>query len=642
MATVVLKSLMKRLDAACRSALDGAAGLCVARTNAAVEIEHWVAKLAESTDTDFALILEEFGINRSRVMGDALRSLERFRPTEPRPPVLSGQLVELVREAWLVASINFESPVIRSGHLLLALLTSEVHGQIAESISREFGRISIEDLKNRYAAIVSSSSEEAESRVASANSNGTSPIVRDTATPALDQYTIDLTEQARSGKIDPIVGRDSEIRQMIDILTRRRQNNPVIVGEAGVGKTAVVEGLALKIAHEAVPHVLRNVSLRSLDLGLLQAGASVRGEFESRLRGVIDEVKASTTPIILFIDEAHMLIGAGGPAGQGDAANLLKPALARGELRTIAATTWSEYKKIFEQDAALTRRFQLIKVDEPDDEKATAMMRGIVPALSLHHQVDILDEAIRDSVRMSRRYLPGRQLPDKSVSLLDTACARVALGQMCAPPAVEDCEQAIDQLGVEIDFLEAEAQTGREEPERLAKLKERRRLRQEEWAVLNDRWKEEETLVKRIREVRASVTQADGPAEAVPNPEALKELRDLERQLKAVQGQRPLVEPFVSSSVIASVISEWTGIPVGRMLSDEVDTVLRLPEFLKKRVVGQDHALEMTAQRIKSSRAGLTDPGKPIGVFLFVGPSGWERQSRHWPWPMCCTGGGKA
>ena len=614
MSSVVLKALMKRLHPICSSALDGAAGLCVARKNAAVEVEHWIAKLAESPDCDFSRILEEYSIQRSRVIGDSLRALDRFRSTEPRPPVLSGQLVDLAREAWLIASINFNSPVIRSGHILLALLTGEVFGQIADSISREFARIPIEDLKTRYSTIVAGSSEE----VATAQATDSSSP-RNSSTPALDQFTIDLTDQARNGKIDPILGRDSEIRQMIDILTRRRQNNPVIVGEAGVGKTAVVEGLALKIAHDAVPHVLRNVTLRSLDLGLLQAGASVRGEFENRLRGVIDEVKSSPTPVILFIDEAHMLIGAGGTAGQGDAANLLKPALARGELRTIAATTWSEYKKYFEQDAALTRRFQVIKVDEPDDEGAIAMMRGIVPALAMHHQVDILDEAVRDSVRLSRRYLPGRQLPDKSVSLLDTACARVSLGQMCAPAAVEDCEQVIDQISVEIEFLMNEAKTGRENTPRISELEEQRRKKQEEWSTLNDQWKAEGDIVKRIRDVRAA-SQQEGTTDAAATRS--EEIRHLEKQLKAVQADRPLVEPFVSSAVVASVISEWTGIPVGRMVSDEVQTILELPKLLKKRVVGQDHALDQAAQRIKSSRANLTDPGKPIGVFLFVGPSG--------------------
>ena len=616
MSSVVLKALVKRLHPVCGSALDGAAGLCVARKNATVEIEHWVAKLADAPDSDFSRILEEYSVQRSRVIGDCLRALDRFRSTEPRPPVLSGQLVDLAREAWLIASINFNSPVVRSGHILLALLTSDVFAQIADSVSREFARIPLEDLNTRYATIVAGSSEEA-AIPASASETSTA---RNSSTPSLDQFTIDLTDQARNGKIDPILGRDSEIRQMIDILTRRRQNNPVIVGEAGVGKTAVVEGLALKIAHESVPHMLRNVSLRSLDLGLLQAGASVRGEFESRLRGVIDEVKASPTPVILFIDEAHMLIGAGGAAGQGDAANLLKPALARGELRTIAATTWSEYKKIFEQDAALTRRFQVIKVDEPDDERATAMMRGIVPALSLHHQVDILDEAVRDSVVLSRRYLPGRQLPDKSVSLLDTACARVSLGQTCAPAALEDCEQAIDQIGAEITFLENEAKTGRENFARIEELQEQRRKKQEEWGRLNDQWKAEEELVKKIREVRAASHQSSETNESIAA--CREELRTLEKQLKSVQSDRPLVEPFVSSAVVASVISEWTGIPVGRMVSDEVQTILDLPKHLKKRVVGQDHALDQTAQRIKSSRANLTDPGKPIGVFLFVGPSG--------------------
>lgn len=614
---------MNRLSPTCRSALDGAAGLCVARGNATVEIAHWLAKFAELPDCDISLILEEFGLNRSRLLGEATRALDRMRGGDDRPPVLSPQLVDLTREAWLVSSIDFDSATVRSGHIVVALLSDDVLQQVAESTSKELGRIPVEELKKRFADIVANSLEQTAS---GSIGSGTPTTSGSGETPALDQFTIDLTQQARDGKIDPIIGRDSEIRQMIDILTRRRQNNPVIVGEAGVGKTAVVEGLALQIAHEAVPTILRNVTLRSLDLGLLQAGASVRGEFENRLRGVIDEVKESPNPIILFIDEAHMLIGAGGQAGQGDAANLLKPALARGELRTIAATTWAEYKKIFEQDAALTRRFQLIKVDEPDDEKAVSMMRGIVPALAMHHQVDILDEAVRDSVTMSRRYIAGRQLPDKSVSLLDTACARVSLGQMCAPAPVEDCERAIDLITAEINFLETESKTGREDSLRLQKLREKKKNLEEKWKNLNEKWKREEEIVGQIRDLRRQVlepTEEDGAEDTVIAPDEAKDkLIELEAQLKEAQAEHPLVHPYVTSSVVADIISEWTGIPAGRMVSDEVDTMLRLAELLKNRVVGQDHALQVASERIKSSRAGLTDPSRPIGAFLFIGPSG--------------------
>ncbi|MCB9952913.1 MAG: type VI secretion system ATPase TssH [Planctomycetaceae bacterium] len=602
--------------------MDGAAGLCVARGNASVEIAHWLAKLAESPDGDVSLILEEFGINRSRFLGDATRAIDRLRGGDARPPVLSPQLVDLTREAWLIASIDYDAPMIRSSHLIVALLNDEVLQQVGDGISRELMGIPLADLKARLPEIVAASTEQS-AAVSPGTAGGTATMSGDT--PFLDQYTIDLTEMARAGKIDPVVGRDVEVRQMIDILTRRRQNNPVLVGEAGVGKTAVVEGLALQIAYESVPTVLRNVILRSLDLGLLQAGASVRGEFENRLRGVIDEVKNSAQPVILFIDEAHMLIGAGGQAGTGDAANLLKPALARGELRTIAATTWAEYKKIFEQDAALTRRFQLVKIEEPDDDKAIAMMRGVVPALSMHHQVDILDEAVSDSVKMSRRYIAGRQLPDKSVSLLDTACARVSLGQMCAPGPVEDCERAIDLVSAEIAFLENEAKTGREDSTRLSTLRSKKDELQARWSSLSDQWKAEEEVVQQIRQLRraALAVPEDGSAAEPSDPQEIRlQLQQLESQLREIQQEHPLMHPFVTSAVVAEIISEWTGIPVGRMVSDEVETMLELSELLKRRVVGQDHALNITAERIKSARAGLTDPTRPIGVFLFAGPSG--------------------
>ena len=483
-------------------------------------------------------------------------------------------------------------------------------------------------------------------------------------TPALDQFTVDLTLRARQGHIDPVLGRDFEIRQVVDILTRRRQNNPILTGEAGVGKTAVVEGFALRIAAGDVPPPLRNVSLRTLDLGLLQAGAGVKGEFENRLKSVIQEVKASAQPIILFIDEAHTMIGAGGQAGQGDAANLLKPALARGELRTIAATTWSEYKKYFEKDAALARRFQVVKVEEPSEEQATGMMRGLAATLEKHHNLRILDEAIQDAVRLSHRYITGRQLPDKAVSLLDTACARVAMGHSSTPPALEDMRRHIERLNVLIEILEREAATGAAHEERVAELNADKAAAEETLAELEKRWKEESEIVARIREIRGKLedhvfkpakkgeapaaedadkkgdkkeTAADkkeaaaGDAKsAEPAPKLSdadvaklrKELTELEGKLHTLQGEQPLMQVCVDSQAVAEVVSGWTGIPVGKMLTDEIRTVLSLKERMEERIIGQSHALEHIAQRIRTARANLVDPRRPIGVFLMVGPSG--------------------
>jgi type VI secretion system protein VasG len=536
--------------------------------------------------------------------------------------------------------------------------------------------------KKDFADIVAGSAEDREAMTLS-ESGGVSdgaPVASGVAgkTKTLDQFTEDLTAKARAGKIDPILGRDLEVRQLIDILTRRRQNNPILTGEAGVGKTAVVEGFAMRIAAGDVPEPLKNVILRTLDLGLLQAGAGIKGEFENRLKSVIDEVKASPIPIILFIDEAHTMIGAGGAAGQNDAANLLKPALARGELRTIAATTWAEYKKYFEKDAALARRFQVVKVDEPDEERGITMMRGLLEKMESHHNVRILDEAIVESVKLSHRYISGRQLPDKSVSVLDTACAKVAIGQGATPGAIEDATRRIEHWTSEIDSLERELVTGAQHDERLGELKEKRTKEEEKLAVLNAQWTKEKELIDRIREIRtqlegqtkASKTGAvsgngngNGTAAAATagvgaaatasteggetveakaagegdeaalaaatsgapsiDVEALRaELAKLNAELKEVQGENPLMQPVVNGQTVAEVISGWTGIPVGKMVSDEINAVLKLKDTLAERVVGQDHALNAIAERIRTSRAGLTDPKRPIGVFLLVGTSG--------------------
>lgn len=660
---VNLKSLIGRLNDTCRTALEGAAGLCMSRTNYDVEIEHILAKLLEVDDTDFKKIMAHFEINPDRMTKDVETSLNRLKTGNSRTPGLSDRLPLWIQDAWLLASVEYGAARVRSGHLILALLTNDNFGRIARDISREFSNLgnNIDAFKRDFATITGGSAEDREATTLAegGTSGGGAPVASGVPgkTKALDQYTEDLTAKAKAGKIDPILGRDFEIRQIIDILTRRRQNNPILTGEAGVGKTAVVEGFALRIAEGDVPEPLRNVIVRTLDLGLLQAGASVKGEFENRLKDVINEVKSSPTPIIMFIDEAHTMIGAGGAAGQNDAANLLKPALARGELRTIAATTWAEYKKYFEKDAALARRFQVVKVEEPDEEKGIAMMRGLVGKMEEHHNVRILDEAIVDCVKLSNRYITGRQLPDKSVSVLDTACAKVAIGQGATPGSVEDSIRRIEHWTSEIDSLEREQVTGGGHDERLEELKEKRAKEEENLAKLKEQWGKEKELIEKIRAVRqklelsrldgkllaktAAATDGDGVAEtgtaetsetateessaSMSSKDieiARKELKKLNEELRTIQGENPLMQPVVNGQTVAEIISGWTGIPVGKMVADEINAVLNLHEKLAERVIGQDHALEAIAQRIRTSRAGLTDPKRPIGVFILVGTSG--------------------
>ena len=460
---VSLKSLIGKVNDACRTALEGAAGLCLTRTHYDVDVEHFLVKLIEPADGDIARILRHYGVDQARLSRDLTRALDRLKTGNARTPSLAPRILRWIQEAWTLASIEFGASLVRSGHLLATFVSDDDLARLGREISPEFQKVGPEDLRKRLGDLIAGSSEDTrEARGASATGAAASEEGRPVAgTAALDQFTIDVTDRARKGEIDPVLGRDFEIRQLVDILTRRRQNNPILTGEAGVGKTAVVEGLALRIASGDVPPPLKNVALRSLDLALLQAGAGVRGEFENRLKSVINEVKASPQPIIMFIDEAHTLIGAGGSAGQGDAANLLKPALARGELRTIAATTWSEYKKYFEKDAALARRFQVVKVEEPTEPKAIAMMRGLVGTLERHHNVRVLDEAVDAAVRLSHRYITGRQLPDKSVSVLDTACAKVALGQSATPAAIEDCRRTIQNIETETAILDRERLTAR-------------------------------------------------------------------------------------------------------------------------------------------------------------------------------------
>ncbi|MEJ2630595.1 MAG: type VI secretion system ATPase TssH [Acidihalobacter sp.] len=642
--SINLKTLIGKLDETCRRAAERAANLCMARGHYEVDLEHLFLALLEQPNSDFAVVARRCDVSLEQLERDLSTEISHFRDGNTRTPVFSPRLPTLFEHAWLIASLDARTTRIRSGHLLLALLTQPELAQLAQRASAQFARFKIEELKHHFDKITEGSGEAGESvdfADASPEAEGAevpthaSPANSLGKTPALDQFTTNLTQRARDGQLDPVIGRDTEIRQAIDILMRRRQNNPILTGEAGVGKTAVVEGLALKIAEGDVPPPLQGVELRTLDMGLLQAGASVKGEFENRLKNVIDEVKKSPTPIILFIDEAHTMIGAGGSAGQSDAANLLKPALARGELRTIAATTWSEYKKYFEKDAALARRFQVVKVEEPGEELAAAMLRGMVPLMEEHFNVRILDEAITEACRLSHRYISGRQLPDKGVSVLDTACARVALGQTATPAAIDDARKRLARLAAEVGALEREVAAGHVHDTRLAGLRE---LQSEIEAALQadeQRWEAERELVEKIKTLRSELENAahtdtaqaaDGKPRArrkkpAANP-AKAELQKLYDELAALQGETPLIPIQVDGTVVAEIVAAWTGIPLGKMVKDEIRTVRQLKPALEDRVIGQDHALEAIAQRVRTARANLEDPNKPKGVFLFVGPSG--------------------
>ena len=629
MININLKSLVDKMSPYMRDSLEGAAGLCLAHSQYNVELEHWLLKLLDISDTDFVTLLEKHDVNPGSVAKQLAGTISRFRSGSSRPAALAPSIVEAAKNAWMLASVDYAQPVVSSGHLLAALLLEDsTRRQLLESCP-ELKEIAPESIRETARAIFGTTGE-TDSLVRGnepGSEGGQAGPVSASKTPALDKYTVNLTERAQSGQIDPVLGRDEEIRQCIDILTRRRQNNPIMTGEAGVGKTAVVEGFALRIAAGDVPEPLKGVAVRTLDLGLLQAGASVKGEFENRLKSVIEEVRASVTPIILFIDEAHTMIGAGGKEGQGDAANLLKPALARGELRTIAATTWAEYKKYFERDPALTRRFQVVKVEEPSEEKAIDMMRGIAQSLQDHHKVRILDEAIIASVTLSHRYIPGRQLPDKSVSLLDTACARVALSQSATPGAIEDAQRRIQRAETTIGKLEREAAATGEHTERLADLYAEKQNAETLLADLNTQYEQETALITQIRECRDQIDQnfmADADNKlSDSDADALKtQLKALTAELSGIQGDAPLMQANVDEQAIAEVIANWTGIPVGKMVSDKITAVQTLADRLGQRVIGQPHALEAIAQVIRTSRAGLTDPRKPMGVFLFCGTSG--------------------
>jgi type VI secretion system protein VasG len=628
-----VRTLIAKLNDATRSALEAAAGLCLSRTHYDIEIEHLLMKLLDAPGSDVPIVLKQFGLDKSRVTADLTRSLDRLKSGNARTPSISPTLLTALKEAWNIGSLNYGAGQVRSGFVLLAALTVDELHRLLQDTSREFEKISIEGLQKEFLTITQMSTETA-SPLASAEAAGAPAAPGTGKTAHLDQYTVNLTENAHKGKIDPVLGRDHEIRQIIDILMRRRQNNPILTGEAGVGKTAVVEGFALRVAQGDVPPPLKNVSVHSLDLALLQAGAGIKGEFENRLKGLIEEVKSSAKPIILFIDEAHTMIGAGGQAGQNDAANLLKPALARGELRTIAATTWSEYKKYFEKDAALARRFQVVKVEEPSEDQCSVMLRGIVASLEKHHNLRILDDAVTSTVQLSHRYLAGRQLPDKAVSVLDTACARLALGQNATPAAIEDAIRTLDSLQVQRRILERESAVGADHQDRLAEIATLHEKTSTRLNGLQERWTKERDLVQKIREIRTQLEGLADPTAAAPQGDAAtaqparslaptkEALATLEHELQTLQGEEPLMRVCVDTQTVSEVISAWTGIPVGKMVKDEIASVLELPSDLGQRVIGQLHALETIAQRIITSRASLDDPGKPVGVFLLVGPSG--------------------
>jgi len=622
MSAIDLKALVSRLTDLGKRQLEAAAGLTLSRSHYNVEIEHVLVKLIETPGSDVSLILKQSGVDAGRVLAELTRALDKMRTGNARAPALSPDIVTWLREAWLIASLEANQGKMRTGYLMAALLSDEALARSMRDSSPSLFAIPGDALRKNLETLTRGSDEEAQAAIAVPPGGGAAPGPDSAAPKAggpLEQFCTDLTASAKAGKIDPILGRDSEIRQMIDILTRRRQNNPILTGEAGVGKTAVVEGLALRIAEGDVPDALKNVRLMSLDLGMLQAGASVKGEFENRLKGVIDGAKSSPQPVIMFIDEAHTLIGAGGAAGQNDAANLLKPALARGEMRCVAATTWAEYKKYFEKDAALTRRFQVVKVEEPTLPLANAMLRGLVATLEKHHKVRILDEAVTETVRLSARYIPARQLPDKGVSLLDTACARVSMSQASIPAPIEDCTRRLSLIATELKAIGRETATGGDHEKRSAALNAEAVEVEARLAALNERWEKEKALVEQVRTLRESLEEPEEGADTVG---ALAQLTQVSADLAALQGEQPLVHPVVDGNAVAEVVETWTGIPLGRMAGDELHAVMSLQERLQERVVGQDHALAAIAQAIRTNRAGLADPRKPIGVFFMAGTSG--------------------
>ncbi|MCC8402948.1 type VI secretion system ATPase TssH [Paraburkholderia sp. MMS20-SJTN17] len=605
-------ALFGKLDPLAYRAIENGAAFCKLRGNPYVELAHWVHQILLAADSDLRRLVRHFELDEAALERDLTAALDRLPRGATSVSDISAQVDETVERGWVFGSLMFNAAKVRTGHLVIGMLRTPNLRNALYALSRQFEKISFDALSGRFDALLEGSPE---AHAASADEPVAPVLAPSGQQDALSRYTVDLTAEAREGKLDPIVGRDIEIRQVIDILMRRRQNNPILTGEAGVGKTAVVEGFAQRVVAGEVPPALREAVVRTLDVGLLQAGASVKGEFENRLKQVIEQVQASPKPVILFIDEAHTLVGAGGAAGTGDAANLLKPALARGTLRTIAATTWVEYKKHIEKDPALTRRFQVVKVPEPSEAGAIAMMRGLVGKMEQHHGVQVLDEALEAAVKLSHRFIPARQLPDKAVSLLDTACARVAVSQQALPPAIDDAKRRIETWQTESEIVTREAALGIDTRERAADVAARLDAERARLADLTARWEAERALVVRILALRRAIEE--GGEVATP-----AELQALTAELAERQGEAPLILPSVDAHAVASVVQDWTGIPVGRMVRDEAASVLDLAATLNRRIVGQRHAMEMIARRVQTARAGLDDPCKPVGVFMLAGTSG--------------------
>jgi len=652
-------ALFGKLNSLLYQSIESATVFCKMRGNSYVELVHWLQQILQLQDSDLRRIVDHFDIEIAHLASDFTKSLDRLPRGASSVSDLSSHLEEGVERAWVYGSLMYQSPQVRSGYLLIGILKSRSLRNELIGISKQFDEIKLDTLMDQFDKITSGSPEDHLVATDGSDLSSAGPAGGEAGGPmgkgdSLAKFTTDLTEQARNGELDPIVGRDEEIRQIVDILMRRRQNNPILIGEAGVGKTAVVEGFAMRLASGDVPPQLKNVELKVLDLGLLQAGASMKGEFEQRLRQIIDEVQASETPIILFIDEAHTLIGAGGSEGTGDAANLLKPALARGTLRTVAATTFAEYKKYIEKDPALTRRFQVVQVGEPSEEKCIQMLRCISPVMERHHKVQVFDEAVESATRLAHRYIPARQLPDKAVSLLDTACARVAVALHSTPAPLEDCLHRITGLELEAEILERERAIGHADETRAEKIQQELTDERERQQQLTERWQTEKSLVDEILELRKDLvteetvedqaevtdeseaesegnageeapqqTELESTETAVEDEAAMRQrLEDLQNKLAELQGEQPLVFHSVDGSAVATVVEDWTGIPVGSMVKDEIESILHMTDRLRERVIGQDHGLEMIVSRVQTSRAQLDNPGKPIGVFMLCGPSG--------------------
>lgn len=615
--------LFSRLNPTAYKAMESATVLCKTRGNPYVELVHLINQIIMSENTDFHRIIEFFQIDTAKLSKDLVKSLDELPRGASSISDFSSVIEITVKEAWMVASLVFAKERIRTGHILTALKQTPELSNKLNDISIEFIKINGDILQTKFDEIVKDSTEFSEAGTNTSAATGQSHQLMSNAGiskgEALQLYTIDMVEQARAGKIDEIVGRDSEIRKLVDILMRRRQNNPIITGEAGVGKTAAVEGFACRLAKDDVPDCLKGTVLRSLDMGLLQAGASMKGEFENRLKQIIEDVQNSDVPIILFIDEAHTLIGAGGTAGQNDAANLLKPALARGKLRCIAATTWQEYIKYFEKDPALSRRFQNILIEEPDDDNCIRMMRKLSHSLEKYHNVAISDEALSAAVKLSRRYIPARQLPDKAVSVLDTACARVSLSQSSEPESLEYIRRKIESLELEIEILMREEKEGVNHQDKLKDVNKELEKLQKEQAEITKKYEKEIALAEKYKDIKSKIAEEKDEKEL---EKLREEIQSVYKELVEVQEETPLVLPLVDVQAVSTIISEWTGIPLGRMVKNEIKSVLNLSDEINKRVIGQKHSLDIIAKRITTAKANLADPDKPQAVLMLAGPSG--------------------